>query len=393
MATGSNIASTPAVGGGITQAQSSQLMLQDKRSVRRKTLLLGALLLAAVLLSLGISVTQTGSYSTPAEVAACYARWLKVNIGGLFNPAWIQTLPQIAAELPMYGDVCSRAARTLVSLEAGALLALSGMLYQNVFRNPIAAPTMLGVSSGISLGVLALVYLYGTAATTLVGTRYLYSFIGGCAVLAVVIGAGRFIGGARGFSLVDMLLVGSILSSIIGTVVTYVTNYVFTDAQWEVYFDLNNVTSVETSGTSLIVITAAFALCLLPVVLLRFRLNVIALSEEDIRMLGVSPAGLRAVALGCGSVMIMVAQMFAGTVSMVSLVVPFATRALYGSEFRRQIWGNVLMGALILVLCRDLVDLIPFVGDGIPLGTMVSFVMLPAFAWVMAYGSKQFGRG
>jgi ABC-type Fe3+-siderophore transport system permease subunit len=74
---------------------------------------------------------------------------------------------------------------------------------------------------------------------------------------------------------------------------------------------------------------------------------------------------------------------------MVSLVVPFAARAVFGSEFRKQLLGNVLLGALVLLVCRDLVSCIPFVGDGVPLGTMVTFVTLPAFVWVMAIAQRQ----
>lgn len=292
----------------------------------------------------------------------------------------------------MYFEVATRVVYTVVTLVCGALLALSGMLYQNVFRNPIAAPTMLGVTSGVTCGMVALVAVFGTQALYLTGQRYLYCFVGGLAVLVLVMGLGRLASGPRGLNLVDMLLVGTIVSSLLGTTVSYVVNYRFTDSQWLVYYAVSNATDLDASPFSLAVLAAATLASVGPVAALRFRMNAIALSDQETRLLGIRPTGLRALALASGSLMILTAQTLCGAVSMVSLVVPFLARAVYGSEFRRQMAGNVLIGALVLLVCRDIVSAIPFVGTGVPLGTAVTVVTLPAFAWVMAVFQKQWAQ-
>lgn len=376
----------------VTGADALATMRADRAGSRRKSLALAAAILAATLLSLCQGVSAPGTFYTPAQVAGCVAGWLELNVGAVFAPSLALRESEVLAAYPMYFEVATRVVYTVVTLVCGALLALSGMLYQNVFRNPIAAPTMLGVTSGVTCGMVALVAVFGTQALYLTGQRYLYCFVGGLAVLVLVMGLGRLASGPRGLNLVDMLLVGTIVSSLLGTTVSYVVNYRFTDSQWLVYYAVSNATDLDASPFSLAVLAAATLASVGPVAALRFRMNAIALSGQETRLLGIRPTGLRALALASGSLMILTAQTLCGAVSMVSLVVPFLARAVYGSEFRRQMAGNVLIGALVLLVCRDIVSAIPFVGTGVPLGTAVTVVTLPAFAWVMAVFQKQWAQ-
>lgn len=362
---------------------------KDRKASRRKSLIIALAILIVALFSLCQGVSTPGTLYSPAQVLGSLAGWFELNVGAIFVPTLALNQSEILAAYPMYYEVTTRVVYTLVTLVCGALLALSGMLYQNVFRNPIAAPTMLGVTSGVTCGMVALVAVYGAQAVYLTGQRYLYCFLGGIAILLVVMGLGRLASGSRGLNLVDMLLVGTIISSLLGTTVSYVINYRFTDSQWLTYYNVSNATDLDASPFSLVVLAIATVLSVTPVVAMRFRMNAIALSDSEIRLLGIRPTGLRVIALASGSLMILTAQTLCGAVSMVSLVVPFLARAIYGSEFRKQMVGNVLIGALVLLICRDLVSAIPFVGTGIPLGTMVTVVTLPAFAWVMAVFQKQ----
>lgn len=361
----------------------------DRRALRRKNLALGVALAAVALASLCLGVSEVGLFYSPADVLGVFAGWFKLNVVAAFRPSVLIEKAAILEAYPMYYEVVTRFSYTVVTVLCGAMLAVSGMLYQNVFRNPIAAPTMLGVSNGIAVGIVALVAAYGSAAVYMTGKRYLYCYLGGLAVLVAVVGLGRLASGKRSLDLVDTLLVGTVLSSLLGTVVTYVVNYVFDDAQWEAYYEISNATDLDASVGSVAVLAVSALVTFAPIVAFRFRMNCVAFDNDDMRLFGVNPTGMRFVALACGSLMILTAQTFCGTVSMVSLVVPFVSRALFGSEFRRQLCGNALIGALVLLVCRDLVSLVPFVGAGVPLGTMVTFVTLPAFVWVMAAAQRQ----
>lgn len=391
MATGYNDIIAQGVEGKVSFDEAERLFRVDRMSVRRKNLIFGGVLLLVVLFSLCQGVSVVGLVYSPLDVLGCYAAWIKLNIGSIFVPSLVLEKTAVLEAYPMFYEVTTRFSYTFITVVCGVMLAVSGMLYQNVFRNPIAAPTMLGVSNGISVGQVLLVWVYGTAAAYRTSERYAFCLIGGALVLAVVIIGGKIAGGKRPLNVVDMMLVGTIVSSLLGTVINYVVNYLFTDTYWQAYYNLNNAIDLDASPFSLAVLTVAALITFAPVMAFRFRMNCIAFSDDDMRLFGIDPTALRVVALVCGSVMILVAQTFCGTVSMVSLVVPFIARAVYGSEFRRQMMGNVLIGALLLLVCRDLVSLIPFVGTGVPLGTMVTFVTLPAFCWVMAAAQKQWG--
>lgn len=335
-----------AAGMAVSFEESRRRLREDRARARGKNLALGACLLALCLASLCLGVSSTGLVYSPARVWGCVCGWFTLNVASFFDPSALLQKAQVLQAFPMYYEVQARAVYTAVTVVCGALLAVSGMLYQSAFRNPIAAPAMLGVSSGVTLGLVALVWLYGASATYMASRRYLFSFIGGLAVLLLVMGLGKLVSGRRPINLINMLLVGSIASSLLGTVATYITNYVFDDTQWLAFYDIENAVDLDATGFTLAALGVAAAVSMAPVVAMRFRLNCVAFSDDDMRVLGVNPNATRFVALAAGSLMILTAQAFCGAVSMVSLVVPFAARAVFGCEFRRQLLGNVLLGAL-----------------------------------------------
>ncbi|MBM6998773.1 iron ABC transporter permease [bacterium] len=365
----------------------------DRARTRGRVWAIALATLALALFSLCEGISSPGTLYAPAQVLGCYAGWLRLHVVAAFVPAAALDEGAIVAALPMYYEVTARVAYTVVTLACGAMLAVSGMLYQLAFRNPIAAPAMLGVSSGAQAAVVALVAGAGAQAAYLTGTRYLYSIVGGLAAMALVLALGALASGrGRGLDMVSTLLIGTIVSSAVGAVSGYVVNYLFDDAQWLAWYAIANVTDLDVSGVTFALLGAALLVALAPVVALRFRLNALSFPDPDARALGVRPLALRALAMACGSVMILVAQALCGAVSMVSLVVPFAARAVFGVEFRRQLAGSVWLGALALMACRDVASLIPLAGTGVPLGSVATIVLLPAFAWVMVAAQRQWAR-
>lgn len=180
-----------------------------------------------------------------------------------------------------------------------------------------------------------------------------------------------------------MILMGTIISQLLNVLILYVQANFMDDQMWGDYYLLTNATNVIGPwmfGT----LAIGGIVALVPVVLFRFKLNLISFSDEETRLLGVNPTKLRIVALTCGSLMILVAQLNAGQVAMVSLVVPFLVRALFGSEFRKQLGGNLLMGAIVLLVCGDLSTTIIFDGLAVGLAPVVSILVLPLFVWIMA---------
>lgn len=362
---------------------SSDLLQEERRALRKKLIILVAALVVLFFLSLSISVSEYEYYS-PLEVLSCLGLRIQMFFQDVFTTATPLNVTQAMEIQPHYYEVMTRFGISLMTVICGVLLALAGTLYQNVFRNPIAAPTMLGVSSGINMGLIALVLLFQSSASYMTGYRYLFCYGGAILVLLVVMLSGRAVSGRRSFSVVDMLLVGSIISQLLGTVTTYIGYFYMDDTLWEVYYLISEQIKVNTEVISYISLFTVFVVGVVPIFLLRFSLNAMSFSDTDSKFLGVNANRLRFISLVCGSIMVIAAQIHCGMIAMVSLVVPHLSRFLFGAEFKKQFFGNILIGALLLLFCRNIAAMIPFLEDGLPIGTVVSFVTMPIFVWMLA---------
>lgn len=370
----------------------SLLMADEKRNNRRLYLLMAVVLLAVTLFNLCISADVTGRLYSPLVVAQALAIRIKLTAGMLFGVGGYEgatTLAQVNQDLPGYADICLRFDVTLVTVVCGLLLALSGMMYQNVFKNPIAAPSMLGVSAGVRIGTIILVLVYGTAATSMNGLRYIYCYLGGTIIILCVILFSKLIAGKhRHVNVVDMLIVGSVMSQVLSTVSMYFLTEVMTDDLYEVFYELTSGARTDASLSVVAVLIVVTIVSVVPVFLMRFRMNATAFSDGEVRVLGVDPERLRVFVLIMGTIMILAAQIHVGVISMIALVVPFLVRYIVGSEFGKQMVGNMLLGPAALLLCRAVCGLVPFVGAGLSLDMVVGFVALPLYIWMMALGRK-----
>lgn len=363
----------------------SALERQQRSSLRVKCAVLGVLVVALLALSAGIGVNDYKIHS-PQEVLDSLqtAAWL---IGQFFS-GYTYDATQVMHQCPSYYQVIGRLGSTFVALLCGVMVAVAGSLYQMVFRNPIAAPTMLGVNNGVSLGVIFLVIVYGGSALYMTAQRYLVCYIGAILVLAAVV-ALTFALGKGQLVPVDMLLIGSVISALVGQFIIYYSYCYFDDSTWALFNDLNEMTSINLEAISYITLTVAFVVSVVPIALLSFKINLVAFDPADIRMLGVDPSKLRAVALVCGTIMIISAQVHVGTVAVIALVAPFVSRSLFGVEFKKQLIGDALIGALLVLACSDITTLVRFAlySNGleldVPIGLIANIVVMPLFAWVI----------
>lgn len=357
---------------------------REARAMRRKYLVCGVALAALVVFSLCVSSGYYGVIYSPIEVLSSYAGWWQILWAQITDPVGAaQVQAAVLAACPHYYDINDTALDVLKYAVCGVMLALSGALYQNAFRNPIAAPSMLGVANGVNVASLVLVLVVGAGAVAASGLYYLFAYVGGLLMLGLVMLGGKWISPKGSFNVVNMLLIGTVLSQLTGVIITYVQTNIFTDADWLAYYTLQTGVSVDSIYTW-ISLAVGLVVSLVPVLLFRFRLNLVSFSDEEARLLGVNPNRLRLVALACGSVMILTAQVNAGQVAMISLVVPFVVRAAFGAEFRKQLWGNVLVGAFILIACWDVASFVTIPNFELPVGTVVSVVVLPLFVWMIA---------
>jgi iron complex transport system permease protein len=207
----------------------------------------------------------------------------------------------------------------------------------------------------------------------------------------VILAGKRLSGKGKPFDIVTMLLIGSILAQLIGFAVSYETLFVMEPDVYEIYITLSQMLVVDTSWISWMALGIAALVSIIPVCLLRFRMNALAFDEAEVKLFGINFTMLRAIALICGAIMILAAQVHVGAVGMISLIVPFMSRSWFGVEFSKQFAGNVCISMIFLLVCRDIADLIPFVGAGIAIGSVVSVVALPLFMLIMAKQMRGWG--
>lgn len=363
-------------------------------AITGKVVMLAALLVATCLGSLCISASTYEVYGLDVVFRAVRV-WAQTTYGSLFCGEYYTVVDLMALE-PKYFQVMVRIGATFTSVLCGIILTVAGSIYQGVFRNPIAAPTMLGVSSGLNLGIVVFVLVYGTAATSSSATaaHYLFAYGGALVALGIVLGGSFLLNGPRGFNVVDMLLVGSIVSLMFSQVILYISYYVFSDELWLTYTELNEVLSVDANPLAYAFLSVAFLVTFVPVVLFRFRLNALSFDDEETRSLGIYGPRLRYFAIVIATVMVIAALAHSGMVGMASLIVPFVSRAVFGAEFRKQLLGNVLIGAVLVTACRAIADLldIALFRMGLmfefPVGVVASLICMPLFVWIIASQQK-----
>ena len=294
---------------------------------------LGALCLLTIWLSLAL-----GPVSLPLfDTLRAALRLMGVPIQG-------QGLEQ--AEL-ILGQI--RLPRTLLGLAVGGVLALSGVAMQGLFRNPLADPALVGVSSGASLGA-AIAIVGGVALGGLpefLGP-YLLSFcafVGGLAVTALVYRVGRRNGQTH---VGVMLLAGIALTALAGSIVGFFT-YLADDATLRTltFWNLGSLNGASYARLwPLLVVTAGVALWLPR----RAKaLNALLLGESEAGHLGINVEGLKRELVLCTALGVGAAVAAAGMISFIGLVVPHLVRLLAGPDHRVLLPASVLAGATLLL--------------------------------------------
>jgi len=369
------------------------LLDEERRVLRRKVRISVAALVVLAFLSIGI-IGHDGSQSyliqmpvvfSPLDILRSVYEHIYNFLGPLTHLWNAHNQSWIAENVPAYTYIGRRAGVIGITLICAVLLSVSGMLYQNVFRNPIAGPGMLGATSGVSLGMVLLVVVYGLESMSMLKERYIVCYGLGALIIAFVVLAGKRLSGkGKPFDIINMLLIGAIFSQFIGFAVSYLSLYVLPADVYETYLTLTQMLVVDTSLLSWAVLGVATLVSIVPVYLLRFKLNGLAFNEIEVKLFGINITLLRGIALVCGAIMILAAQIHVGAVALVSLIVPFLSRSWFGCEFSKQFVGNICISTILLLACRDLADLIPFVGAGVAIGSVVSIVALPLFIVIMA---------
>ena len=262
-----------------------------------------------------------------------------------------------------------RLIKAVVALLAGAALSVSGLQMQTLFRNPLAGPYVLGISSGASLGV-ALVVLAGVGSSIgIAGAAWL-----GAAIVLVVIAAV----GHRIKDIMVILILGMMFSSGIGAVVQ-ILQYVANDESLKMFVIWTMGSLGDVTFNQLAVLIPSIIAGLLLAVLTIKPLNLLLFGEEYAVTMGLNVRRSRGLLFLSTTLLAGTVTAFCGPIGFIGLAMPHVTRMLFrNSDHRVLVPGTVLSGASVLLLC-DLVSKL----FTLPINAITALLGIPIVVWVV----------
>ncbi len=268
-----------------------------------------------------------------------------------------------------------RGPRILSALLVGAALAAAGTAYQGMFRNPLVSPDILGVSAGAALGAVLGIFLDQGALVI-----QLAAFGGGLVAVGAVYAVGASV--RRHDPILSLILAGIVLGTLLAAFIALLKYLAdpYNQLPAITYWLLGSLAAVSPGDLAL---AAPFALAgLVPLFLLRWRMNLLALSDDEARALGVSVGRLRLAVVCAATLMTAAAVAISGIIGWVGLLIPHAARLLIGPEFSRLLPLSMALGAAFLLavdtLCRTIAPV------EVPPGVLTALIGTPVFLWLFA---------
>ncbi|MDD5962459.1 MAG: iron ABC transporter permease [Candidatus Egerieousia sp.] len=279
----------------------------------------------------------------------------------------------------------SRLPQSLTAMMAGAGLAVSGLLMQTVFRNPLAGPSVLGISSGASLGVACVVLLSGSiggVALSKLGvigevTITLSAIIGSLLIMALIAFVAQKVRGNVTL-LIMGVMIGYIANAIIGVLKFFSAEE---DIRAYVIWGLGSFSRVSGGQTSVFIL---LMLVLLPLSFFLIKsLNLLLLGDSYAQNLGLNIKRARLLVIGCSGVLVAVVTAYCGPIVFLGLAVPHICRGLFHTSNHAVILPASLLGGASLALLCNLIARMPGFEGALPVNSVTALVGAPVVMWVL----------
>ena len=335
--------------------------MPEKSTGENRRLLSGGtvLIILACCLLLGILLSfLLGRYPVPPkELFGMIFSRLGINI----EPFWTKT-----QEIAVFNV---RLPRILLAVLVGASLSAAGAAYQGVFQNPMAAPDVLGASAGAGFGAALAIYI-DLSGIMITGLAFLMSLF----TVALVFFLSRHTKGER---VIGLVLAGIIISSLFQSGTSFIklvadpTNKLPAITYWL----MGSLVGASKKELSLVILPVVLGL--LPLILLRWRLNVLTMGDDEARSLGVNADRLRIAVVVCATLVTAASVSVSGMIGWVGLVIPHMMRRLVGSDYRYLMPASIIGGGLFLLIVDNFSR--NLAATEIPIGILTSFIGAPFF--------------
>lgn len=280
----------------------------------------------------------------------------------------------------------SRLPQAITAMLCGGALAVCGLMLQTAFRNPLAGPSIFGISSGAGLGVALVMLLLGGSVTTSLFTVSGFvavmaaAFAGAMTVTAIIFAFSRMVRSSV------MLLIIGIMTGYLANSAVSLLNFFATEEGVKSYmvWGMGNFGGV--SMAHMPVFATVTVLAILSTLLFVKPLNALLLGEQYAESLGIDTRRVRNALLVVTGVLTAVTTAFCGPVAFIGLAVPHMARLLLGTENHRQLLPvTILTGSAVALLC-NIICCLPASGGVVPLNAVTPLVGAPVIIYVIARG-------
>lgn len=324
----------------------------------------------AVLLPLcmGLALGSGAMSLSPADI-----------LGALFRPSESGNVQFIVTQI--------RLPRVALAALIGAILATSGAAMQGLFRNPLADPSLIGVTAGASFGASLVISMGPTLSTGALGLSLasLGAFLGGLAAVLLVY---RLATSSEGTSVAAMLLAGIAITALAGGA-THLLQF-FGDNEMLRRISLWQMGGLEGANYTRLALASAVALLLLLTLpIFSVALNALLLGESEARHLGIRVERVKSTLIIVVAIAVGISVALAGTIAFVGLVVPHLVRMLIGPDHRSLLPASALAGACLLVLA-DAAARVLMAPTELPVGILTAAIGVPFFLSLLRH-RQQYG--
>lgn len=339
-------------------------------SVKKRDRLLsgpGAILLMAVILVACILLSFLfGRYPVPFRELCGILADKFLSIFGLgIEPFWTDAMQAAVWNV--------RLPRVIMSVLVGACLSAAGAAYQGVFQNPMAAPDVLGASAGAGFGAALAIYVG-------LSSMYITFAAFGMSLLTVVLvfWVSRH---AKGERVLGLVLAGIMVSSLFQAGTSFIklaadpTNKLPEITYWL----MGSLSGAKWSELGFVI--WPMLLGLVPLFLLRWRLNVLAMGDDEARAMGVDAGRLRIWLIIAATLVTAASVSVSGMIGWIGLVIPHMVRRICGSDYRWLMPCSMLGGGTFLLIVDNVSRNVTT--SGIPIGILTAFIGAPFFLWLI----------
>ena len=322
-----------------------------------KLMIFLTLLLAVV----AVASLMLGQLTIPA------ATILKIFASRLFpiEQTWAPTLESVLFDV--------RLPRLYAGILVGAGLSISGASCQGLFRNPLVSPHILGVSAGAGLGAALAILFFGN----IIAIQF-FSFVFSLIAVSMTYGLSRVYRSTPVLMLVLSGIIVGALFSASTSLLKYIADPV-NNMPSIVFWLLGSLNNA--SNKDMVIVGPIILVGITVLLLIRWRINLLAMGEEDARALGVDTGRIRLTIIVCATMISAAAVSIAGIIGWIGLVIPHIGRLLVGPDNKHLLPVAVLVGASYLVAVDTLAR--TAIESEIPIGILTAMVGAPIFAYLL----------